>query len=132
MIRRPPRSTRTDTLFPYTTLFRSHELVVFDIRHEAMQPLLDRGAIAANSPKDVADKAEIAFVSVPNNDAYRNVTCGPDGVIAGAAVSICDSMCTSGSSFAPGTTVPPAPQVILNVEPPLRGGPRGARDGTFS
>src|SRR3546814_17392495 len=27
MIRRPPRSTRTDTLFPYTTLFRSHALV---------------------------------------------------------------------------------------------------------
>src|SRR3546814_15688406 len=26
MIRRPPRSTRTDTLFPYTTLFRSHTL----------------------------------------------------------------------------------------------------------
>src|SRR3546814_10720039 len=26
MIRRPPRSTRTDTLFPYTTLFRSTEL----------------------------------------------------------------------------------------------------------
>src|SRR3546814_8303741 len=25
MIRRPPRSTRTDTLFPYTTLFRSPE-----------------------------------------------------------------------------------------------------------
>src|SRR3546814_14884685 len=27
MIRRPPRSTRTDTLFPYTTLFRSIYLV---------------------------------------------------------------------------------------------------------
>src|SRR3546814_5774761 len=27
MIRRPPRSTRTDTLFPYTTLFRSDERV---------------------------------------------------------------------------------------------------------
>src|SRR3546814_4248378 len=27
MIRRPPRSTRTDTLFPYTTLFRSTEPV---------------------------------------------------------------------------------------------------------
>src|SRR3546814_6662394 len=27
MIRRPPRSTRTDTLFPYTTLFRSFELL---------------------------------------------------------------------------------------------------------
>src|SRR3546814_4245863 len=27
MIRRPPRSTRTDTLFPYTTLFRSMVLI---------------------------------------------------------------------------------------------------------
>src|SRR3546814_12414340 len=27
MIRRPPRSTRTDTLFPYTTLFRSPERI---------------------------------------------------------------------------------------------------------
>src|SRR3546814_20901709 len=34
MIRRPPRSTRTDTLFPYTTLFRSQSC-----RHVA----LDRG-----------------------------------------------------------------------------------------
>src|SRR3546814_17708993 len=38
MVRRPPRSTRTDTLFPYTTLFRSAEhwpagapLRVFDV-----------------------------------------------------------------------------------------------------
>src|SRR3546814_8543675 len=29
MIRRPPRSTRTDTLFPYTTLFRSLEAYDF-------------------------------------------------------------------------------------------------------
>src|SRR3546814_14224885 len=36
MIRRPPRSTRTDTLFPYTTLFRS-----FQDRHQvpAKEPL---------------------------------------------------------------------------------------------
>src|SRR3546814_12068469 len=33
MIRRPPRSTRTDTLFPYTTLFRSDVVIgVLDIR----------------------------------------------------------------------------------------------------
>src|SRR3546814_13745992 len=30
MIRRPPRSTRTDTLFPYTTLFRSRATVPGD------------------------------------------------------------------------------------------------------
>src|SRR3546814_17550627 len=28
MIRRPPRSTRTDTLFPYTTLFRSPDILI--------------------------------------------------------------------------------------------------------
>src|SRR3546814_4045822 len=28
MILRPPRSTRTDTLFPYTTLFRSHKCLL--------------------------------------------------------------------------------------------------------
>src|SRR3546814_6347321 len=41
MIRRPPRSTRTDTLFPYTTLFRSaierlsqqHRTHTLDIHH---------------------------------------------------------------------------------------------------
>src|SRR3546814_8030690 len=32
MIRRPPRSTRTDTLFPYTTLFRSAERCARGIR----------------------------------------------------------------------------------------------------
>src|SRR3546814_4128864 len=41
MIRRPPRSTRTDTLFPYTTLFRSAGrddtsiLIVLTVRHLA-------------------------------------------------------------------------------------------------
>src|SRR3546814_8727064 len=30
MIRRPPRSTRTDTLFPYTTLFRSIAIGIAD------------------------------------------------------------------------------------------------------
>src|SRR3546814_15247637 len=30
IIRRPPRSTRTDTLFPYTTLFRSAPFILFD------------------------------------------------------------------------------------------------------
>src|SRR3546814_14727304 len=31
MIRRPPRSTRTDTLFPYTTLFRSDDVAALDL-----------------------------------------------------------------------------------------------------
>src|SRR3546814_5225423 len=33
MIRRPPRSTRTDTLFPYTTLFRSQVPIHYDMKN---------------------------------------------------------------------------------------------------
>src|SRR3546814_13905071 len=43
MIRRPPRSTRTDTLFPYTTLFRSFE----DIARITNEPDLDQGSVQA-------------------------------------------------------------------------------------
>src|SRR3546814_3317514 len=39
MIRRPPRSTRTDTLFPYTTLFRSAEDVEY--QHPARRGGID-------------------------------------------------------------------------------------------
>src|SRR3546814_2575798 len=35
MIRRPPRSTRTDTLLPYTTLFRSHRRLLARLTGEA-------------------------------------------------------------------------------------------------
>src|SRR3546814_15096589 len=35
MIRRPPRSTRTDTLFPYTTLFRSRRLARTTVAYHA-------------------------------------------------------------------------------------------------
>src|SRR3546814_11142033 len=42
MIRRPPRSTRTDTLFPYTTLFRSQ-----DAHHLAARDGVQRGPVPA-------------------------------------------------------------------------------------
>src|SRR3546814_19548192 len=45
MIRRPPRSTRTDTLFPYTTLFRSAGLPAsFPIAALAFAPTLAMAA----------------------------------------------------------------------------------------
>src|SRR3546814_655094 len=56
MIRRPPRSTRTDTLFPYTTLFRS--LAVADHRRQRrliVAKLVDRGQIAREDRPDQSD-----------------------------------------------------------------------------
>src|SRR3546814_4113672 len=55
MIRRPPRSTRTDTLFPYTTLFRS--------------PLPD-GRSLLMGPDEELNRREIARFSARDAEAY--------------------------------------------------------------
>src|SRR3546814_15655537 len=47
MLRRPPRSTRTDTLFPYTTLFRSTEFGVHELDSIAPQTVeMGRACVA--------------------------------------------------------------------------------------
>src|SRR3546814_15614458 len=51
MIRRPPRSTRTDTLFPYTTLFRSS---IYSVA--AAAKVIDQGEIGFT----VAHTAQVA------------------------------------------------------------------------
>src|SRR3546814_17386844 len=79
MRRRPPRSTRTDTLFPYTTLFRSPNVLmeaqsqglaclatrmaaipelIDDGRTGVLVPPEDAGALAAALARLVADPAE--------------------------------------------------------------------------
>src|SRR3546814_18200856 len=58
MIRRPPRSTRTDTLFPYTTLFRSR-FQLEDSGAEALLTFDGRGDTA------YADQALAAAAAVP-------------------------------------------------------------------
>src|SRR3546814_9252734 len=52
MIRRPPRSTRTDTLFPYTTLFRSPAL-------RALRRLRAAAALRAGRPAGVQRRAAL-------------------------------------------------------------------------
>src|SRR3546814_6417383 len=54
MVRRPPRSTRTDTLFPYTTLFRSARLHGPVIRGRVVQA-------GDHAGHDVVDEGEIAL-----------------------------------------------------------------------
>src|SRR3546814_16056571 len=56
MIRRPPRSTRTDTLFPYTTLFRS--------------PILPLRPVGANGETGAAS------IGVIDLDVRRPIRCG--------------------------------------------------------
>src|SRR3546814_5477963 len=66
MIRRPPRSTRTDTLFPYTTLFRSDSgrpqppRLCLPLEHALSLPRQSRGGtrVGAPAPPVVCEKEE--------------------------------------------------------------------------
>src|SRR3546814_602304 len=80
MIRRPPRSTRTDTLFPYTTLFRSAPAKVY---HRFMAGL--SGAEAALL-KDVDDQAQPMLAMVEAWAAINTGSRNQDGLAAMAQV----------------------------------------------
>src|SRR3546814_18923647 len=72
MIRRPPRSTRTDTLFPYTTLFRSPDA---DRHQEHRQhDQHQREAVDPEHPPETAEQ-RVAFLELPPRAA--NVEIGP-------------------------------------------------------
>src|SRR3546814_9894239 len=87
MIRRPPRSTRTDTLFPYTTLFRSGEEA--EIAQDAQMILRDAGA-------GVADEADAMRAKV--GDAAEEVR---DGVGQRVGIERVDGEIAPGGVFAP-------------------------------
>src|SRR3546814_5296399 len=55
MIRRPPRSTRTDTLFPYTTLFRSRG---GDGHHDDVEELVGSQGVEAGSDEHASEAGE--------------------------------------------------------------------------
>src|SRR3546814_19048604 len=53
MKRRPPVSTLSDTLFPYTTLFRSRE----SLGHAQFEPLVTNEPLGRERPTQIADAA---------------------------------------------------------------------------
>src|SRR3546814_12966388 len=88
MIRRPPRSTRTDTLFPYTSLFRSEEnpralpqaqrdvapdrhLIFGHFHHEAVaRPFLHRPAQEEGGKQRADDAADVEREKCQSLKAY--------------------------------------------------------------
>src|SRR3546814_13736709 len=108
MIRRPPRSTRTDTLFPYTTLFRSprchildaagEPVTAYDVTHEAALHFFavrrDLSGFAHLHPTmDDSGTWQVEVDLTPGTwrfladfrptGATGSLTLGPDGFVAG-------------------------------------------------
>src|SRR3546814_13607849 len=64
MIRRPPRSTRTDTLFPYTTLFRSGRVTPdLDSQHRGRPKMLTQNTTSAD-PRRVPPETQVSTAEV--------------------------------------------------------------------
>src|SRR3546814_1672690 len=99
MIRRPPRSTRTDTLFPYTTLFRSlwhHHLVIAQIGNEgAQRRLTHRKANHQSKCKGAIDKnlsefrsrrrlcVQMQWLRIMSHRREEKIVCFGDGATDG-------------------------------------------------
>src|SRR3546814_14947537 len=91
MIRRPPRSTRTDTLFPYTTLFRS---LFVRQSGEAIAPGAFHNDVVAVANENVLFAHEQAFAD--KEDFYadlRRLLPGVDIIdVHGSAVPLADAI----------------------------------------
>src|SRR3546814_15929010 len=99
MIRRPPRSTRTDTLFPYTTLFRSNSSFV----HQFSDPDVTAEELAvdprsvASAPATIPTGLELYGVARRNSRGYDLGDAGvPEARVEERRVGIeCFSKCRS-------------------------------------
>lgn len=60
-----------------------HELIVHDARKAAAEPHLAAGAVWKDTPRAVAETAEVVFTSLPGPPEVEQVALGPDGLIHG-------------------------------------------------
>lgn len=110
-----------------------YQLVVYDIREEAVAEVVQAGAEAGTSTKDVASKTEVIITMLPNSPHVKDVVLGENGVIEGAKEG---SIVIDMSSIAPlisrevGEKL--AQKKIRFMDAPVSGGEPKAIDGTLS
>jgi 3-hydroxyisobutyrate dehydrogenase len=98
-----------------------------------MAPLVEAGAKAVNSPKEVAETSDIIISIVTDSPDVEEVILGSEGVIHGASAG--DIMIDM-STISPAVTRRIADKLrskgVLMLDAPVSGGAIGARDGTLS
>lgn len=110
-----------------------HQLVVFDIVKENVDRLVAAGAVAADSPKAVAEACAHIVTMLPNSPHVKTVVLGEDGVLAGAKRG---SLLIDMSSIAPSVSQEIASACekggINMLDAPVSGGEPKAIDGSLS
>jgi 2-hydroxy-3-oxopropionate reductase len=110
-----------------------HDLVVFSRTRADVDELAGEGATAASSPREVAERAAVTILVLPDSPQVREVLTGEDGVLAGAREG---ALVVDMSTISPVVTrelaAEAAERGIGYVDAPVSGGDVGAREGTLS
>jgi 3-hydroxyisobutyrate dehydrogenase-like beta-hydroxyacid dehydrogenase len=113
-------------------LDQGYELTIFDIRKEAMHPLILRGARAAQSPAEVASETSIVLVSLPTPAVVQEVAVGPEGLIHGSSLNTYVDLSTTGLTVAQQVAHKLGEKGIVVLDAPVSGGVPGAEKGTLT
>lgn len=110
-----------------------HPATVHTRTRAKAETLLERGAVWADSPRQVAESSDVIFVIVGYPADVREVILGSDGVLAGCAGGeIIVDMTTSEPSLAVEIATAASARDVAAVDAPVSGGDVGARGGTLS
>jgi 3-hydroxyisobutyrate dehydrogenase-like beta-hydroxyacid dehydrogenase len=111
---------------------RGYDVTVFDVRKEALKPLIARGARAAISPKEVASEAQTILVSLPTPEVVQEVALGPSGIVKGTTVKTYVDLSTTGSPAAELVAHRLEERGISVLDAPVSGGVSGAAKGMLT
>jgi 3-hydroxyisobutyrate dehydrogenase len=105
-----------------------HALVVHDVKREAAAPHLAAGAAWKDSPRAVAEAAEVVFTSLPGPPEVEQVALGPDGLLEGVrAGSVLFDLSTNAPALVRRLHGLFAARGAHVLDAPVSGGPVGAR-----
>ena len=110
-----------------------HDLVVHDLSRAAAEPCLAKGAIWANSPKQVAEQTEIIFTSLPVPADVEQVALGLNGLIEGMRPDTAFfDMSTNSVAMVRKINAAFAEKNLYMLDSPVSGGPGGAASGKMA
>jgi 3-hydroxyisobutyrate dehydrogenase-like beta-hydroxyacid dehydrogenase len=107
-------------------------LHIHDPSPEATRRFVARGAIAHDSPRQVADAAAIVFACLPSREVAEAVALGPDGIADGSVIGVYVEMSTIGKVCIETIAQGLAARKIQTVDAPISGGPPAAREGRLA
>ncbi len=110
-----------------------HQLVVHDLNERSAANLLELGAEWAESPRDVAERCELLFMSLPGPPEVRTVMLAAEGVLAGAKPgTVVFDLSSNSPPVVRELAQHAAEQGVSFLDSPVSGGTGGAENGTLS